>query len=256
MRLSNIEKIYKSRYRKREPLVAVGGVSLAIRKGQTLGIVGESGSGKSTLAKIMTAIETQTSGNVEYMGQDLREMTREQKKAYRREVQIVFQDSNSSLNPKKTIGWLLEEPLHIHKIDQSKISYREKVITMLKEVGLNESYLTRYPSELSGGQRQRVNIALALILEPTVVIADEPVSALDVSVQAQILNLLNKLQDQHDLTYVFISHDLGVVYYMSDYIVVMKDGKIVEYGNSEQVFYHPKNDYTKELFAAKNYNLE
>ncbi len=254
MRLENIRKVYKRRFSTGGGnIVAVDNLTLSLRKGQTLGIVGESGSGKSTLAKIMTAIETPTSGKVEYFGQALSTMNAEQKKTYRREVQIVFQDSSSSLNPRKTIGWLLKEPLEIHKVSQDQISHQDRVLTMLKEVGLDESYLERYPRELSGGQRQRINIALALILEPTVVIADEPVSALDVSVQAQILNLLEKLQAEHDLTYVFISHDLGVVYYMSDHILVMKDGKIIEHGNSDNIFYHAKEPYTKALFAAKNY---
>ncbi len=257
--VSEISKIYKNRMGRifgHNSIDAVRAVSFALKRGETLGIVGESGSGKSTLAKIICAIETPSSGTVRYLGKNLADMTRAEKKRYRREVQIVFQDSTSSLNPKKRVGWLLEEPLIIHKMPLTAAQRRQKVVSILEDVGLDESYMTRYPHQLSGGQRQRINIALALILEPTVIIADEPVSALDVSVQAQILNLMKRLQREHNLSYLFISHDLGIVYYMSDRIAVMKDGKIVESGDSEQIFYRPQHDYTKKLFAAKSYAIK
>ncbi len=253
--LSKVFKNNTSHLFKRNIIHALKDVNISIKSGETLGIVGESGSGKSTLAKIISAIETPTSGKVVYLGKSLTDMTAQEKKRYRREVQIVFQDSTSSLNPKKKIDWLLEEPLIIHKFALTKQQRLARINELLLSVGLDESFLERYPSELSGGQRQRINIALALILEPTLIIADEPVSALDVSVQAQILNLMKKLQREKHLTYLFISHDLGVVYYMSDHIAVMKDGMIVEYGNSEDVFYQPQHDYTKKLFTAKSYTL-
>ncbi len=249
-----ISKVYKNntgKLFKRNLIQALDNVSITLRRGETLGIVGESGSGKSTLAKIIAAIETATSGNVSYLGKTLADMSAQQKKRYRREVQIVFQDSTSSLNPRKKIKWLLEEPFIIHKWPLSRTERLQKISDLLISVGLDDSFLERYPKELSGGQRQRINIALALILEPTVIIADEPVSALDVSVQSQILNLMKKLQRQHGFTYLFISHDLAVVYYMSDQIAVMKEGRIVEYGAAEDVFYKPQDSYTKRLFAAK-----
>ncbi len=254
-----INKEYKNRRGRifgHNIICAVQNVSFSLKRGKTLGIVGESGSGKSTLAKMICAIETPSAGRVRYLGKNLADMTAAEKKRYRREVQIVFQDSTSSLNPKKQVGWLLEEPLIIHKMPLTAAQRRQRVIGILEDVGLDESYTTRYPHQLSGGQRQRINIALALILEPTVIIADEPVSALDVSVQAQILNLMKRLQKEYNLTYLFISHDLGIVYYMSDRIAVMKDGKIVESGDSDQIFYKPQHDYTKKLFAAKSYAIK
>ncbi len=254
-----INKIYKNRMGRifgHNVIQAVQDTSFTLKSGETLGIVGESGSGKSTLAKMICAIEAPSGGRVRYMGKNLADMTKAEQKRYRREVQIVFQDSTSSLNPKKRVGWLLEEPLIIHKVALTAAQRREKVVGILEDVGLDASYMTRYPHQLSGGQRQRINIALALILEPTVIIADEPVSALDVSVQAQILNLMKRLQREHHLTYLFISHDLGIVYYMSDRIAVMKDGAIVERGTSDQIFYQPQHEYTKKLFAAKSYAIK
>ncbi len=253
--ISKVYQNYAAGLFKRSTIQALRDVSIVARRGQTLGIVGESGSGKSTLAKIIAAIDKPTAGKVSYLGKALPDMTALEKKRYRREVQIVFQDSTSSLNPKKKIKWLLEEPLIIHRFPLNRAQRRQKIVEMLLSVGLDDSFLERYPAELSGGQRQRINIALALILEPTVIIADEPVSALDASVQAQILRLMRQLQRDKDLTYLFISHDLAVVYYMSDQIAVMRDGAIVEYGESEKVFYSPQHAYTKRLFAAKKFTL-
>ncbi len=253
----DIAKTYKNntgKLFKRNLIRALDGVSINLRRGETLGIVGESGSGKSTLARIIAAIEVPTAGKVSYLGKTLSEMTAFEKKRYRREVQVVFQDSTSSLNPKKQIKWLLEEPLIIHKCNLTPLQRKRKISDMLRAVGLDDSFLARYPRELSGGQRQRINIALSLILEPTVIIADEPVSALDASVQAQILNLLKTLQREHNFTYLFISHDLAVVYYMSDQIAVMKEGVTVEQGDAEDVFYKPQNSYTKRLLSAKQLN--
>jgi oligopeptide transport system ATP-binding protein len=228
---------------------AVDGVSFEIPEGHTLGLVGESGSGKSTTGYCILRLLKPTSGSVRFMGKELLELDREDLRRMRREMQIVFQDPYSSLDPRMTVGGIVAEPLEVHGIG-SRRSRRETVRKLLEVVGFNPNYTNRYPHEFSGGQRQRIGIARALALNPKLIVCDEPVSALDVSIQAQILNLLKDLQRDFGLTYLFISHDLAVVRAMSDEIAVMNQGELVEVGAAEQVYLSPKHEYTKALFAA------
>jgi oligopeptide transport system ATP-binding protein len=228
---------------------AVDGVSFEIPEGKTLGLVGESGSGKSTTGYCILQLLRPTSGSIRFMGRELTELKGEDLRKMRREMQIVFQDPYSSLDPRMTVGNIVSEPLEVHGIGTRK-SRRETVRRLLEVVGFNPNYTNRYPHEFSGGQRQRIGIARALALNPKMIVCDEPVSALDVSIQAQILNLLKDLQRDFGLTYLFISHDLAVVRTMSDEIAVMNRGELVEVGPAEEVYLHPKDEYTKALFAA------
>jgi oligopeptide transport system ATP-binding protein len=228
---------------------AVDGVSFEIPEGQTLGLVGESGSGKSTTAYAALQLLRPTAGSVRFAGRELTELRGEQLRRVRREMQIVFQDPYASLNPRMTVGRIVAEPLQTHGIGTRR-SRRAAVATLLELVGFDPAYTNRYPHEFSGGQRQRIGIARALALNPKLIVCDEPVSALDVSIQAQILNLLKDLQRELGLTYLFIAHDLAVVRSMSDRIAVMHDGKIVEQGAAERVYTRPESDYTRALLAA------
>ncbi|MGI6850874.1 ABC transporter ATP-binding protein [Mesorhizobium sp. 1B3] len=228
---------------------AVKGVSLSVTKGKTLAIVGESGSGKSTLARIVTMIDAPTSGELEIDGEKVDITRGGLSKEMRRKVQMVFQNPYGSLNPRQKIGDVLAEPLLINT-DKPASERRDLAMKMLLKVGLEEKHFNRYPHMFSGGQRQRIAIARALMLNPSLLVLDEPVSALDLSVQAQILNLLADLQDEFGLTYVFISHDLSVVRYIADEVLVMYLGEAVEYGSRDAVFSAPTHDYTKMLFAA------
>ena len=228
---------------------AVDGVSFEIPEGHTLGLVGESGSGKSTTGYCILRLLKPTSGSVRFMGKELLELDREDLRRMRREMQIVFQDPYSSLDPRMTVGGIVAEPLEVHGIG-TRGSRRETVRRLLEVVGFNPNYTNRYPHEFSGGQRQRIGIARALALNPKLIVCDEPVSALDVSIQAQILNLLKDLQRDFSLTYLFISHDLAVVRAMSDEIAVMNQGELVEVGPAEQIYLSPKDEYTKALFSA------
>ncbi len=228
---------------------AVDGVSFDVFPGETLGIVGESGCGKSTMARLVNQLITPTEGVVEFKGKNLVGMKAEELRNSRKSVQMVFQDPFASLDPRKTVGQLIVEPLEIHKIGD-KQSRKQRMIELLEVVGLSSYHADRYAHEFSGGQRQRINIARALALNPDVVICDEPVSALDVSVQAQVINLLKQLQRDFDLTYIFISHDLNVVRYMCDRIAVMYLGKIVEMGTYQEIYEKPKHPYTKALLSA------
>jgi oligopeptide transport system ATP-binding protein len=228
---------------------AVDGVSFEIPEGKTLGLVGESGSGKSTTGYTILQLLRATSGSIRFMGKELTELKGEPLRRMRREMQIVFQDPYSSLDPRMTVGNIVSEPLEVHGIGTRK-SRRETVRRLLEVVGFNPNFTNRYPHEFSGGQRQRIGVARALALNPKLIICDEPVSALDVSIQAQILNLLKDLQRDFGLTYLFISHDLAVVRTMSDEIAVMNQGKLVEVGPAEDVYLRPKDEYTKALFAA------
>jgi ABC-type oligopeptide transport system ATPase subunit len=228
---------------------AVDGVSFDIPEGQTLGLVGESGSGKSTTGYCVLQLIKPTSGSVRFMGKELTELPREQVRKLRREMQIVFQDPYSSLDPRMTVGDIVAEPLIVHGVG-SRRSRRSRVRELLEVVGFDPTFTNRYPHEFSGGQRQRIGIARALALGPKLIVCDEPVSALDVSIQAQILNLLKDLQRDFGLTYLFIAHDLAVVRSMSDRIAVMQSGKIVEEGPAEEVYEHPGHEYTKKLLAS------
>ena len=228
---------------------AVDGVSFEIAEGRTLGLVGESGSGKSTTGYCVLQLIKPTAGSIRFQGKELTELGREEMRKMRREMQIVFQDPYSSLDPRMTVGDIVAEPLEVHRAGGRR-DRRARVRELLDVVGFNPDYSNRYPHEFSGGQRQRVGVARALALNPSLIVCDEPVSALDVSIQAQILNLLKDLQRDFGLTYLFISHDLAVVRSMSDDIAVMKDGKIVETGRADDVYEHPSHEYTRALLTA------
>lgn len=228
---------------------AVKGVSFKVEKGKTLAIVGESGCGKSTLARIITMIDAQTDGELLIDGKPVDIRKQSLTAEMRRKVQIVFQNPYGSLNPRQKIGDVLGEPLLVNT-GMPASERRERAMEMLVKVGLGPEHFNRYPHMFSGGQRQRIAIARALMLNPRILVLDEPVSALDLSVQAQVLNLLSDLQDEFDLTYIFISHDLSVVRYIADDVMVMYFGEAVEYGSRDAVFTDPQHDYTKTLFAA------
>jgi oligopeptide transport system ATP-binding protein len=228
---------------------AVDGVSFSIAPGETLGLVGESGSGKSTTGYCILQLLKPTSGSVRFDGVELTELGREPLRRMRREMQIVFQDPYSSLDPRMTVGDIVGEPLVVHRIG-SRRDRSARIRNLLDVVGFNPGFTNRYPHEFSGGQRQRIGIARALALSPKLIVCDEPVSALDVSIQAQILNLLKDLQRDFELTYLFIAHDLAVVRSMSDRIAVMNQGRLIEIGPAEEVYTNPKEDYTKALLSA------
>ena len=229
---------------------SVDDVSFDVYPGETLGLVGESGCGKTTLGRSILRLVEPTSGSVIFEGKDVSKMSDKDLREYRKEAQIIFQDPYSSLNPRISIGDAIAEPMMVHGIETDAKKRRERVCHLLEEVGLEASHYQRYPHEFSGGQRQRICIARALAVEPKLIICDESVSALDVSVQAQVLNLLNRLKKEFNFTYIFISHDLGVVRFMSDRVVVMYNGKIQEMDEADRLFNNPQNDYTKKLIAA------
>jgi len=231
-------------------LNAVDDVTLSVRKGRTLGLVGESGCGKTTLGRSVLRLIEPAAGEVIYNGKSVTAMDREELRHVRRKMQIIFQDPYASLNPRMTIGSTIMEPMVIHNLGSSKEERLEMAASLLVKVGLDRSMLNRYPHEFSGGQRQRVCIARALAVEPEFIVCDESVSALDVSIQAQILNLLLDLQEELDLTYIFISHDLAVVKFIADELAVMNKGKIVEMADALEIYKNPKDAYTKKLLSA------
>jgi ABC-type oligopeptide transport system ATPase subunit len=235
--------------RKVDEVKAVDGVSFEVEDGETLGLVGESGSGKSTTGYCVLQLLRPTSGTVRFMGKELTRLGRGELRRMRSEMQIVFQDPYSSLDPRMTVGDIVGEPLVVHR-KGTRRDRASRVRSLLDIVGFNPSFTNRYPHEFSGGQRQRIGIARALALSPKLIVCDEPVSALDVSIQAQILNLLKDLQDEFALTYLFIAHDLAVVRAMSDRIAVMNRGKLVELGPAEQVYSQPREAYTQALLSA------
>ena len=229
---------------------AVNNVSFDVYPGETLGLVGESGCGKTTIGRTILRLEEPTEGEMIYKNKDIAKMDADELRAFRKEVQIIFQDPYSSLNPRMTIGNAIMEPMQVHKILNSDEERKERVKELLTKVSLDPAHFYRYPHEFSGGQRQRIGIARALAVNPKFIICDESVSALDVSVQAQVLNLLNDLKKEFELTYIFISHDLSVVKYMSDRMVVMQEGEIEEMGDADQIYNSPKTEYTKRLIDA------
>ncbi|NBQ64306.1 MAG: ABC transporter ATP-binding protein [Verrucomicrobia bacterium] len=229
---------------------ALDDVSLKIEKGSTLGLVGESGSGKTTLGRVLVRLQDPTSGSAFFEGQEITALNGSGLRPYRKRIQMVFQDPYNSLNPRLRIGTILAEPLEIHFPEMSASDRSNRVAELLKLVGLDPAHARRFPHEFSGGQRQRIGIARALAVEPEFIICDEPVSALDVSVQAQIVNLLMDLQDQFGLTYLFIAHDLAVIEHVSDQIAVLEHGKLVEEGAAEQITHHPSHPYTQRLLAS------
>ncbi|WP_286495048.1 MULTISPECIES: ABC transporter ATP-binding protein [unclassified Empedobacter] len=229
---------------------AVDDISFKVYPGETMGLVGESGSGKTTLSRTVLLLEKPTAGEIYYNGIDITKLKKEQIRKLRREIQIIFQDPYSSLNPRQTIAQIITEPMQVHKIGLNKAERLKTASSLLQKVGLSDQDLNKYPHEFSGGQRQRIGIARALALNPKFIICDESVSALDVSVQAQVLNLLNDLKTEFGFTYIFISHDLAVVKYMSDQLLVMQHGEMKELNDADKVYAHPTTNYTKELIEA------
>lgn len=253
LEIRNLEKEYYSNvgfFKATKTTKAVSNVSFELYEGETLGLVGESGCGKSTLGKAILQLDKATKGSIYYKGIEISALSESKFKKFRKEIQIIFQDPFSSLNPRILVGEAILEPMQVHHLHQNNKKRKTRVIELLKQVGLDESYYYRYPHQLSGGQRQRVGIARTIALEPQLIICDESVSALDISVQAQVLNLLNDLKEKYRFSYLFISHDLAVVKYMSDQLMVMNKGKIEEMGEADEIYANPLKEYTKKLIDA------
>ncbi|MBO6605450.1 ABC transporter ATP-binding protein [Psychroserpens sp.] len=253
LEIKNLEKEFFSKsgwFSKASSFKAVDRVSFKLYPGETLGLVGESGCGKSTLSNAILQLDKATAGTIIYKGQDITHLKASEIRQLRKEIQIIFQDPYASLNPRLTVGHAILEPMQVHGIGNSKEERTAKVLDLLEKVGLDQSYFNRYPHEFSGGQRQRIGIARTIAVEPQLIICDESVSALDISVQAQVLNLLNELKDNFGFTYIFISHDLAVVKYMSDQLVVMNKGQIEEMNDADRIYANPEKAYTKKLIHA------
>jgi peptide/nickel transport system ATP-binding protein len=249
----NVEKEYFSTagfFGKKTGFKAVNDVSFKLYEGETLGLVGESGCGKSTLGNAILQLDKATAGQIVYRGQDITKLGKTAIKKLRKEIQIIFQDPYSSLNPRIPVGKAIMEPMKVHRLHRDDKERKAKTIEILERVGLGEEYFNRYPHEFSGGQRQRIGIARTIALQPKLIVCDESVSALDISVQAQVLNLLNELKENFGFTYIFISHDLAVVKYMSDQVLVMNKGKIEEIADADELYANPQKEYTKMLIEA------
>jgi peptide/nickel transport system ATP-binding protein len=253
MEVINLEKTYFSKpsfFGTKTAFKAVDDVSFKVYPGETLGLVGESGCGKSTLGKAILQLDKATAGTLKYKGVDITNLSKKELRSLRKDIQIIFQDPYASLNPRLTVGAAIMEPMNVHKLFSSDEERKAKTIEILEKVGLEASHFDRYPHEFSGGQRQRIGIARTIAVQPTLIICDESVSALDISVQAQVLNLLNSLKDDYGFTYIFISHDLSVVKFMSDQLMVMNQGKIEEIGEADAIYESPQKVYTKALIDA------
>jgi peptide/nickel transport system ATP-binding protein len=253
LRVENVAKSYFSKvgvFGQKQEIKAVNGISFDVFEGETLGLVGESGCGKSTLGKVILQLEKATKGSIFYKGKEITTLKGKDLRSLRKDIQLIFQDPYSSLHPRKIIGQAIIEPMEVHGIGSSKKQRKEKAMELLSRVGLEASYFHRYPHQLSGGQRQRVGIARTIAMEPKLVICDESVSALDISVQAQVLNLLNELKEDFGFTYIFISHDLAVVKYMADQLLVMNKGTIEEIGDADEIYANPVKQYTKKLIDS------
>ncbi|MBT5870599.1 MAG: ABC transporter ATP-binding protein [Bacteroidetes bacterium] len=253
LRVENVAKSYFSKvgvFGQKQEIKAVNGISFDVFEGETLGLVGESGCGKSTLGKVILQLERATKGSIFYKGKEITTLKGKDLRSLRKDIQLIFQDPYSSLHPRKIIGQAIIEPMEVHGIGSSKKQRKEKAMELLSRVGLEASYFHRYPHQLSGGQRQRVGIARTIAMEPKLVICDESVSALDISVQAQVLNLLNELKEDFGFTYIFISHDLAVVKYMADQLLVMNKGTIEEIGDADEIYANPVKQYTKKLIDS------
>ena len=253
LEIKNVEKTYISKsgiLSKEKHFKAVDDVSFSIYEGETLGLVGESGCGKSTLGNAILQLNKATSGTILYKGKDITTLDSRALRSLRKEIQIIFQDPFASLNPRLTVGQAILEPMQVHKLYKNNEERKNRVFQLLERVGLSSEHYDRYPHEFSGGQRQRIGIARTIAVNPKLIVCDESVSALDISVQAQVLNLLNELKKDFGFTYIFISHDLAVVKYMSDQLVVMNKGKIEELGEADTIYEHPKKEYTQKLIGA------
>ena len=253
LEIINVEKEYFNTvgfFGKKQSFKAVNNVSFKIYEGETVGLVGESGCGKSTLGNTILQLDKATAGKIIYKGKDITNCSKTDLKVLRKEIQIIFQDPYSSLNPRLTVGRAIMEPMQVHKLYKNDKERKAKTIEILERVGLGEEHFDRYPHEFSGGQRQRVGIARTIALQPKVIVCDESVSALDISVQAQVLNLLNELKENFGFTYIFISHDLAVVKYFSDQVLVMNKGKIEEMADADEIYANPQKEYTKKLINA------
>lgn len=254
LKVENLSKDFKLRSDRiggeKKILHALSDISLDIYEGETLGIIGESGCGKSTLGKCLVRLHEPTKGDILYQGRSILNLKGKELKAIRKDLQMVFQDPFSSLDPRKEAGSIIEEPMIIHKTENDSNKREEIVLNLMKEVGLDAQHVHRFPHEFSGGQRQRINVARALSLNPKIIVCDEPVSALDVSVQAQVLNLIGDLQKKYNLTYIFISHDLSVIKHISDRVAIMYLGRIVELCGADEIYENPMHPYTQALLSA------
>lgn len=252
--IRHVSKEFKLRgdslFGKAQTLHALSDVSLDVQEGETLGVIGESGCGKSTLGRCIVQLHRPTSGEIDYRGKDITKLKGAELKAVHKDIQMIFQDSYSSLDPRFTAFQAIEEPMRIYKMSASAEERQERVLGLMREVGLDVQHMQRYPHEFSGGQRQRINVARALVLDPKVIVCDEPVSALDVSIQAQVLNLFRKLQRERGLTYVFISHDLSVIKHISDRVAIMYLGRVMELCPAHSIYADPKHPYTQALLSA------